>query len=224
MTPVVVVPSDDAGAVARAAEEARRLLRKAELVVLPTDTVFGLACRPDLREATERVFDAKGRSEDLALPVLAGSALAAFELGERSALAEALAERFWPGPLTLVLLRTDRSRPWPLGRETGSIALRVPAHPVALAVLERAGPLAVSSANPSGQPPLGSAEELTAAFGDRVALYLVPGDAPREGGGTASTVVSLLDEKPRILRLGSIGAAELRRAAFERVRSDEWVD
>lgn len=123
------------------------------LVVFPTDTVYGLATRPDDPDATSLLFDAKGRASDLALPVLVSSTDLVRVVAELDERAERLAHAFWPGALTLVLPRSRRSGAWKLGGDGESIGVRVPAHPLARAVLTAAGPLAVSSANRSGNPP-----------------------------------------------------------------------
>lgn len=202
----------DAAAVAAAVQACASALLAGLLVVMPTDTVFGIACRADDPEATARLFEAKRRPVDLALPVLVPSASAAFEVAERSEDAAALAEAFWPGSLTLVLARTSGSAAWSLGRRHDSIAVRVPADPIASAVLARAGPVAASSANRSGEPPGETAEALVAAFGDLVSVYLVP-DGDEVRGRAASTVLDLSSAPPLLLRRGPIGPDELRAAA-----------
>ena len=180
-----------------------------DLVVIPTETVYGLAARPDLPEATARVFAAKRRPRGLSLPVLASSADEAWSLGSRTPEAGRLAAAFWPGPLTLVMARTDRSRPWDLGERPESIAVRVPDHPVARALLQLTGPLAVTSANISGQPPAQRPDDLIAVFGDQVAIYVIAARGSPPGGGRPSTVVDLTPATPRILRQGAISAEEV---------------
>src|SRR5205823_4308504 len=119
---------------------------------------------------------------------------------------------FWPGPLTMVLPRSERSRPWDLGAETGSIGVRVPDHAVASALLEMAGPLAATSANISGRPPLGDPEAIVESFGAAVAVYLMlPSGAPPPAG-SPSTVVDLTEDGIRVLRPGAVDEAALRRA------------
>ncbi len=185
-----------------AVEAAERALAAGECVVLPTDTVYGLAARPDRPAATDRLFETKRRPRDLTLPVLAaglGDAAAVAVLDER---AVALARRFWPGPLTLVLPRSDLSREWDLGVERETVGVRVPANDVALAVLSRTGPLAVTSANPSGRPTPPTCEGVRRALGDAVAVYVCAGP----GTGRPSTVVALVGDEPRILRPGEVPA------------------
>ena len=170
------------------------------LVVLPTDTVYGIGARPDDAAATSRVFAAKGRPRELTLPVLVCSVADAERIARFDRRARSLAERHWPGALTLVLERTDASRAWDLGGETATIGVRVPDHPVALAVLERSGPLAVTSANRSGEPTPGSCDELRSIFGDAVDVYLCQPEPPP---GVASTVVDLTGDA-RVLRAGAL--------------------
>lgn len=178
------------------------------LVVFPTDTVYGLATRPDDPEATTRLFEAKGRPRDLALPVLAPSAEAARSVAELDERAELLADAFWPGGLTIVMPRSDRSAGWVLGGDGSSVGVRVPAHPLARAVLAAAGPLAVTSANRSGEPPASTCDGLRATFGDLVAVYLCE-DRPLEGA--SSTVVDLAHGAARLLRRGALGADDIAR-------------
>ena len=181
--------------------------RAGRLIVLPTDTVYGIGSRPDLPEATDRIFAAKRRPRDLDLPVLVPSGGAAREIAVLDDRATRLAERFWPGALTLVLRRTDASRSWNLGRGGSTIAVRVPRHPLALAVLERTGPLAITSANRSGGPPLATCEDLEATFGDAVDVYLC---GPEPLVGVASTVLDLATGEPTVLRAGAVGGDDVR--------------
>jgi L-threonylcarbamoyladenylate synthase len=182
------------------------------LVVFPTETVYGLAARPDDPGATTRVFEAKRRPVGLSLPVLAGSADQALSLAESTQAAVVLAARFWPGPLTLVLPRSRRSSSWYLGGREETIGIRVPDDPISLALLRVTGPLAATSANISGRPPLLDPASLIEAFGDSVAVYLtLPAGAPPPGQ-RSSTVVDLTGPAPRVSREGPIGGEELRIA------------
>jgi L-threonylcarbamoyladenylate synthase len=179
------------------------------LIVIPTDTVYGLGTRPDDPAATAALFEAKGRPRDLSIAVLvpsAGSARGVAAFDER---AEALAARFWPGPLTLVLPRSDASSRWDLGSDVRTIGVRMPHHPLALAVLAITGPLAVTSANRTGEATPRECDGLARAFGARVAVYLCQ-DEPLEG--MASTVVDLTEGELRVLRAGSLDEAELLAA------------
>jgi len=201
-----------------ALEAAAGAVAAGELVVMPTETVPGIAARPDDPAATARLFEAKRRPADLNLPVLAATAEEALALADDSATARTLAGAFWPGPLTLVLPRSDRSAAWSLGSRAGTIGVRVPDHPVALALLRRTGPLAVTSANPSGEPPIVSADELVAAFGEAVAVYLIelplgaPGASMTPAPAASSTVVDLCGRGPRVLRAGPIDETRLLEA------------
>ena len=179
------------------------------LIVLPTDTVYGIGSRPDDAAATAAIFAAKGRPRDLELPVLVPSRAAAELVSRMDGRASALAERFWPGPLTMVLARSDVSHGWDLGGDARTVGLRMPRHPLALAVLERTGPLAVTSANRSGEPPASTCAALADAFGDAVAVYLCE-DVPLVG--VASTVVDLTADEPRILREGAVSLDDVRRS------------
>ncbi len=181
--------------------------RRGELIVFPTDTVYGIAADPADTAATARLFAAKHRPHDLTLPILVASIGDARGVGVLDDRAERLAAALWPGALTLVVPRTARSAAWELGGEAASVGLRIPDHRLARAVLA-AGPLATTSANRSGAPPATTCEELHAIFGDDVALYLCD-DAPLEG--RASTVVSLLGPELEILRVGDVDAGVVAR-------------
>ena len=111
---------------------------------------------------------------------------------------------FWPGPVTFVLPRGERSKAWSLGTREGTIALRVPDHPIARVVLERSGPLAVSSANLSGEPPAATEAELVEAFGDGVAVYIVVPEALRPDERPPSSIIDLSGHRPRLLRRGAV--------------------
>jgi tRNA threonylcarbamoyl adenosine modification protein (Sua5/YciO/YrdC/YwlC family) len=194
--------SDPIGEAAAAALDGR-------LIVIPTDTVYGIGTRAEDPAATAALFDAKGRPRDLAIAVLVPSSAAAREFGVFDDRAAALAARFWPGPLTLVLARTEASRRWDLGTDARTIGLRVPHHPLALAVLAITGPLAVTSANRSGEATPRDCDGLARAFGARGAVYLCQ-DEPLEGN--PSTVADPTDGRLRVLRAGSLGEAELLEA------------
>ncbi len=180
--------------------EAATAARRGELIVFPTDTVYGIATRPDDPRATGRLFEAKRRPRDLTLPVLVGNAGQAREIARFDDRAARLAQALWPGALTLVLPRTPSSDGWDLGGDRASIGVRVPDHPLALAVLA-GGALATTSANRSGEQPATTCAELVAAFGGDVEVYLCQDD-PLEGA--ASAVVSLLGERLEIVRPGAL--------------------
>jgi L-threonylcarbamoyladenylate synthase len=204
MSEVFEVDPADLGAALPGVAAAAEAVARGLLVVLPTETVYGVAARPDDPAATARLFEAKRRPPGLSIPVLAPDPSSAWHFGRRSAWAGALAERFWPGPLTMILRRTEASQPWHLGDQSDTIGLRVPAHALAQALMTRSGPLAATSANLSGHPPMEEPAALTETFGDQVAVYLVLGPGRATPGGIPSTVVDLAEESPRILREGAV--------------------
>jgi tRNA threonylcarbamoyl adenosine modification protein (Sua5/YciO/YrdC/YwlC family) len=192
------------GPIAQAAAAARG----GELIVMPTDTVYGIATRPDDPLATGRIFEAKGRPRDLELPVLAAGVEALRRVAVFDELAGRLADEYWPGPLTLVLPRAPTSSDWELGGDVSTIGVRVPHHLLALAVLAATGPLAVSSANRSGEPPAATCEDLERTFGGLVAVYLCE-ENPL--GGKPSTVLDLASGTPQVLRAGALDPEALLR-------------
>ena len=189
-------------------EEAAAAARRGALVVLPTDTVYGIGTCPQDPAATSRLFEAKQRPRGLTLPVLVASLEDARRVAVLDERAESLAAAAWPGPLTIVLPRAPEALAWDLGGETGTVGVRIPAHPLAAALLSATGPLAVTSANRSGEPPARTCDELVATFGDAVTVYLCE-DRPLEG--RSSTVVDLTRVDPRVLREGEVTEGDLRR-------------
>jgi L-threonylcarbamoyladenylate synthase len=188
--------------------EAAAALRKGELAVLPTDTVYGLAADAFSPAAVAALLAAKGRGRQAPPPVLVGTVRAAQALVEDiSASGKDLIDEFWPGALTLVF-RANRSLSWDLGDTKGTVAVRMPLHPIALDLLKETGPLAVSSANRTGSPSATTAAEAEEQLGDAVAVYLNGGPCP---GNIASTIVDLTGPIPRLLREGVIPADRLRR-------------
>ena len=187
-------------------------LRAGELVVLPTDTVYGLAADAFNTAATAQVFELKKRPRTLPLPVLVSRPKQAWALASTvPPAAPSLAAAFWPGALTMILPQTaDLS--WDLGDAPGTIAVRMPQHPAVLQLLEMVGPLAVTSANLSGEPTPPTVPEIKDRLGDTVAVYLDGGDSP---GDTGSTIVDLTAGAPVIRREGPISADEIRRAIVE---------
>ena len=188
--------SADAAGLARAAE----LLRNGHLVAFPTDTVYGIGCRIGDGEALARLFAAKRRPLDKAVAWLIGSLADAVAQGYGvDARAVALAERFWPGALTLVL---------PAIGGAGTQAFRVPDHPHALALVAAAGPLAVSSANRSDEPETLDADDVAIAFADSGEPAAVL-DGGRVPGGVASSVLDLAGPKARLVREGALTRARI---------------
>ncbi|MCA1811006.1 MAG: threonylcarbamoyl-AMP synthase [Halobacteriales archaeon] len=194
---------------ADALRDAARLLKEGKLVVFPTETVYGLAANALDPAAVQRIFEAKGRPGDNPLIVHVASIEAAKKLvAEWPPLADRLARALWPGPLTLVLPRAPHVSD-AVTAGLGSVAVRVPAHPVAQALLRAAGvPLAAPSANTSGRPSPTTAQHAESDLGDKVALYLDGG--PTEVG-VESTVVSLLGPAPVLLRTGAIPREQLEK-------------
>lgn len=189
-------------------EAAARALREGQLVAFPTETVYGLGADASNGEAVARVYAAKGRPSFNPLIAHVPDAAAAFALGDFSPEAKALAESFWPGPLSLVVPRTPDC-PVSLLASSGldSIAIRVPSHPVALDLLRAVGrPVVAPSANPSGRISPTTAEHVRRHLKDRLAMVL---DGGRCRVGVESTVVSCLAEGPRLLRAGGIPRAEI---------------
>ena len=190
-------------------EDAARAALGGGLIVFPTETVYGIGTRPDDPAATARLFEAKGRPRDLELPVLVGSTEAARAIAVFDERAEVLALRFWAGPLTIVLPRSASSRAWELGGDPGTIGVRMPHHPLALAILAKTGPLAVTSANRSGEPPGSTCEELAVTFGGAVQAYLC---AREPLDGRPSTVVDLSTTAWRLLRMGAVTERDVAAA------------
>jgi L-threonylcarbamoyladenylate synthase len=189
-----------------AVEAASLVLRRGELAVLPTDTVYGIAADAFDAAAVSALLLAKGRGRDMPPPVLISSPTTLDALATRvPEFARALVQRFWPGPLTLVC-HQQTSLQWDLGETRGTVAVRMPDEPVILSVLERTGPLAVSSANLSGQPAATDADEAERMLGDRVAVIV---DGGPSAGAVASTIVDVTGSACRVLRLGAISLAEL---------------
>lgn len=186
---------------------ATQSVQSGELVVLPTDTVYGLGANAFDAVAVSDLLRAKGRGRDFPVPVLVGSWTTIDGLvAEVDPRTRDLVEAFWPGGLTLVV-RHAPSLNWDLGDAKGTVAVRMPLHPVAIELLEKTGPMAVSSANRHGRPPAQTAAEAQDQLGEDVAVYLEDGPAP---GGVASTIVDVTAARPRILRQGALDAAALR--------------
>ena len=188
-------------------EAAVAALRRGELVVLPTDTVYGLAADAFNASAVGALLEAKGRGRDMPTPVLV-PALRTLDglLDSVPQAARELAEVFWPGALTLVVHHAA-TLAWDLGDTKGTVGLRMPLDPVALAVLEQTGPLAVSSANRTGLPPATDAAEAARQLGRAVEVYLDGGPA---GEPVPSTIVDLTGAVPKVLRAGAITLEQLR--------------
>ena len=174
-------------------------LHRGLVIGLPTDTVYGIGVDPMNEQALRRLFAVKGRPDDKPIPILAASLADARGFG----MIDAGVGRYWPGPLTVVVRRMPALPAWIGDPHAGTVAIRVPDHPLALDMLGRFGPLAVTSANRSGEEPAADDAAARAALGAGVAVYL-PGGG---GGGAASTVVDLTGRTPLVLRPGPVAWA-----------------
>ncbi|KUI35658.1 threonylcarbamoyl-AMP synthase [Mycobacterium sp. IS-1496] len=178
-------------------------LKDGGLVVLPTDTVYGIGADAFNNDAVAALLAAKGRGRDMPVPVLVGSWHTIEGLVYTVPhTARELIRAFWPGALSLVV-RQAPSLPWDLGDANGTVMLRMPLHPVAIELLREVGPMAVSSANISGRPAAVSAADAREQLGDLVDVYLDAGPSERQA---ASTIVDLSGAHPRILRTGPVTA------------------
>lgn len=188
-------------------------LRSGGVLGLPTETVYGLAARAMDRDAVRRVFEIKGRPLDHPVIVHVPDAAAVQQWGAGTPdYAQRLADSLWPGPLTLVVPCSDTVPRYLTGGQD-TVGLRCPAHPVALAVIEQAGPLAAPSANRFGQVSPVTAADVVADVGDRLAA----GDLVLDGGacpvGVESTIVDCTGPAPRILRWGAVEPSDIQRAS-----------
>ncbi|MFN8191105.1 MAG: L-threonylcarbamoyladenylate synthase [Nocardioidaceae bacterium] len=201
-----VLPTSTPEERSEAVEAVAGAISKGQLVVLPTDTVYGVAADAFDPDAVARLLEAKGRGRNMPPPVLIGDA------GTVDALvtslpdyARTLIEHCWPGPLTLIG-REQPSLRWDLGDTRGTVAVRMPDHEVALEILRRTGPLAVSSANSTGRPAATSAAAAEEMLGESVEVIVDAGDSP---GETPSTILDVTMDRPRILREGVLTVAAL---------------
>jgi L-threonylcarbamoyladenylate synthase len=185
-------------------------VRRGDLVVLPTDTVYGLGTDAFSPQAVAELLEAKGRGRDMPVPVLVGSprTLDGIATG-LSDTARALVEAFWPGGLTLVC-QVQPSLQWDLGDTRGTVAVRMPLHPVAIELLTATGPMAVSSANRTGMTSPTTVDEAIEQLGDVVSVYLDGGPC---GDPVASTIVDVTGPVPRLLRAGAVPETALRQVA-----------
>ena len=200
----------DAAARADGIAAAALALRSGELVVLPTDTVYGLGADAFHPSAVTSLLVAKGRGRDMPPPVLVGTVRAATALIEDlGPYGQQLIDEFWPGGLTIVC-RASRSLTWDLGDTRGTVAVRMPLHAVAIELLKETGPLAVSSANRTGEPPATTAAAAEEQLGDTVSVYLDGGPCLND---VPSTIVDLTGNIPRLLRVGAVSLGRLREVA-----------
>ena len=201
-----VMDVTDPGTWGPALDEAVHVLARGGLVVLPTDTVYGIGADAFSPDAVAALLAAKGRGRQMPPPVLVPDVRTIDGLcDEVPDGARALMAAFWPGALT-VICRAQPSLAWDLGETRGTVAVRMPDHPAALALLRRTGPLAVSSANSTGAPAALTAADARDQLGGAVAVYLDGGPAP---GGVASTIVDATTPALRVVRLGALSVDEL---------------
>jgi tRNA threonylcarbamoyl adenosine modification protein (Sua5/YciO/YrdC/YwlC family) len=202
---------------AKGLEAAEAALRRGELVVFPTDTVYGAAADAFDPAAVAALLEAKGRGRHMPPPVLVGSVRAATALVEDlDESGKDLIEEFWPGGLTLVC-RASPTLVWDLGDTKGTVAVRMPLHPLALELLKQTGPLAVSSANLSGHPAATTARGAQEQLGARVAVYLDGGPC----SDVPSTIIDLTGQVPRLLRDGAISVDRLREVVPVATEEDD---
>ncbi|MEU9233389.1 L-threonylcarbamoyladenylate synthase [Streptomyces subrutilus] len=187
--------------------EAASAVRRGELVVLPTDTLYGIGADAFSPEAVQDLLAAKGRGRGMPTPVLIGSPNTLHGLvTDFSEQAWELVDAFWPGALTLVA-KHQPSLAWDLGDTGGTVAVRMPLHPVAIELLTEVGPMAVSSANLSGHPAPEDCDAAREMLGDSVSVYLDGGPTP---GIEPSSIVDVTGKVPVLLRAGALTAEQLR--------------
>jgi len=187
--------------------QAARAVADGSVVVLPTDTLYGIGADAFNSQAVTDLLTAKGRGRDMPVPVLVGSwsTIDGLVVHVPSQVRD-LIEAFWPGGLTLIVEHAP-SLAWDLGDARGTVAIRMPLHPVALELLAQTGPMAVSSANRTSMPPAITAAEALEQLGDSVAVYLDSGAVPL---GQPSTIVDLTGVAPRLVRAGAVSVEQLR--------------
>lgn len=182
-------------------------VRRGHLVVLPTDTVYGIGADAFSPAAVEGLLEAKGRGRDMPPPVLVGAPSTLDALATRTPdWVHDLVAEYWPGALTLVC-RQQVSLQWDLGETRGTVAVRMPNHGVALDLLARTGPMAVTSANLTGLPAATDADAAIAMLGDAVTVVLDAGPTP---GDQASTILDCTTEVARVLRAGALPVETLK--------------
>ncbi|MET9496773.1 L-threonylcarbamoyladenylate synthase [Streptomyces sp. NPDC006552] len=200
--------TNDATDRATGLREAASAVRRGELVVLPTDTVYGVGADAFTAEAVGDLLEAKGRGRNMPSPVLIGSPNTLHGLvTDFSEMAWELVDAFWPGALTIVA-KHQPSLQWDLGETRGTVAVRMPLHPVAIELLNEVGPMAVSSANLTGHRSPEDCDAAQEMLGDSVSVYLDGGPTP---GIVPSSIVDVTGKVPVLLRAGALSADELRK-------------
>ena len=191
----------------RGIAEAFSAVRRGELVVLPTDTVYGVGVDAFIGPSVEALQEAKGMSREVPPAVLVGSVRAATSLVEDlGTYGQDLIDEFWPGPLTLVC-RANPNLVWDLGENKGTVAVRMPMHDLAVELLKETGPMAVSGASQTGSPAARDADAAMESLGEKVSVYL---DGGPSGEREPSTLVDLTGSVPRLLREGAVSAERIR--------------
>jgi L-threonylcarbamoyladenylate synthase len=204
----------------RGVQEAAGALSRGELVVIPTDTVYGLAADAANPSAVARLGEVKGYDADVEIPVLIGAQEDLEKLGvATSPTVRALAERFWPGPLTLVCRGNHREAGPPL-EPAQTVSVRMPDDATTRQLVEAVGPLAVSSAGRRGLPPARSIDEAVALLGESVAVYL---DAGALSSPQRSTIIHVAGEGPQLLRRGMVGE-DMLREILPGLTLPAWMD
>jgi tRNA threonylcarbamoyl adenosine modification protein (Sua5/YciO/YrdC/YwlC family) len=202
-------PTDTPEERASAIDAASLAVQRGQLVVMPTDTVYGVAADAFDPAAVKSLLQAKGRGREMPPPVLVSAATTIDALAVNVPdWARTLVETFWPGPLTLVC-HQQSSLQWDLGDTRGTVAIRMPDHEIAREILERTGPLAVSSANTTGTPAATDADAAQRMLGEEVAVIVDAGASP---GGEASTIIDVTGEHGRLLRHGALSLDDLNAA------------
>ncbi len=181
-------------------------VKAGQLVVLPTDTLYGLGCDAFNNEAVAKLLATKHRGPDMPVPVLVGSWDTIQGLVQHySPLAKTLVQAFWPGGLSIIVPQAP-SLPWNLGDTRGTVMLRMPLHPVAIELLRETGPMAVSSANISGHQPPSTVVEARQQLNQNVSVYLDGGECAI---GKPSSIIDISGERPKLLREGAISAERI---------------
>lgn len=185
------------------------ILKRGGIVAFPTDTVYGLGASANLQQAVERVYQVKERPRSMALPLLLADRLQISEVAEPvPPVAWLLADNFFPGALTIVLHKSN-SVPDIITAGGLTVAVRIPAHPIPVALANGLGmPLVGTSANLSGKPSVLTADEVHAQFGEKIDLIIDGGRCP---GGRESTIVDVTGKTPVVLREGAISGEELKQ-------------
>ncbi len=210
MSPVIDCTTEEG--LARGIAAAAEAVRRGELVVLPTDTVYGVGADAFSAQAVAAILAAKGRGREMPPPVLIPNPRTLDGLATHVPVyARDLIEAFWPGPLTLVLY-AQSSLMWDLGDTRGTVALRMPQDDTALGLLDEVGPMAVTSANLSGQPPARTVLDAATQLGSAVSVYL---DGGPSTDGLASTILDCTDEAPVILRAGALSVSQIQQVLGE---------